>query len=200
MLLRSTWGKRLSSLSDKELVSTFRETQDEQCFTELFNRYVHLVYANCSRIISDTEICKDLTMEVFIQAHKSLASQEVNDIAAWLHRVSKNECFSYLRKARLPIVSENDWGEHEKSTSLFVESDPRMSPLSTEDILDSELIKVLANLNDEQRKCIELFFFQRKSYKEIVQETGFGEKQVKSYLQNGKRQLRLALNHLNSES
>ena len=48
-------------------------------------------------------------------------------------------------------------------------------------------------LNPEQKQTVELFYLQEKSYKEIVDQTGFSMNDVKSYIQNGKRNLKIML-------
>ena len=45
----------------------------------------------------------------------------------------------------------------------------------------------------EQRTAVSLFYLQKKSYQQISEATGYTTLQVKSYIQNGKRNLRLML-------
>jgi RNA polymerase sigma-70 factor (ECF subfamily) len=51
----------------------------------------------------------------------------------------------------------------------------------------------LKELNDEQRTCVTLFYLQKKSYNEIADITGYTTMQVKSYIQNGKRNLKIII-------
>jgi RNA polymerase sigma-70 factor (ECF subfamily) len=79
-------------------------------------------------------------------------------------------------------VMENDEGMH----------------LNQEDEKE-RMLKALENgvqlLNDHQRKCIELFYLKEKSYQEVAEQTGFSLNEVKSHIQNGKRNLK---NYLSS--
>jgi RNA polymerase sigma-70 factor (ECF subfamily) len=53
-----------------------------------------------------------------------------------------------------------------------------------------KLEKAINDLSQEQKKCIELFYLKQKSYKEVSNETGYSVNEVKSYIQNGKRNLK----------
>ena len=190
-----------NDMTDKELVDAFHLTKEVSYFNELFNRYAHLVYGLCMGMVRDSDLCKDLVMVVFTQAYQSMARQEVKHVASWLQTIARNECLSHLRKSHFPLVSEDQWEKYKNSASFFMENDPSQRlTIEHKILLDNQLEEAIAKLNYEQRICIQLFFFEHKSYKEIVQMTGYPENQVKSYLQNGKRQLRLALEHMKTKS
>lgn len=202
MLLSSPQGHSVGNdMTDKELVDAFHLTKEVSYFNELFNRYAHLVYGLCMGMVRDSDLCKDLVMVVFTQAYQSMARQEVKHVASWLQTIARNECLSHLRKSHFPLVSEDQWEKYKNSASFFMENDPSQRlTIEHKILLDNQLEEAIAKLNYEQRICIQLFFFEHKSYKEIVQMTGYPENQVKSYLQNGKRQLRLALEHMKTKS
>jgi RNA polymerase sigma-70 factor (ECF subfamily) len=75
---------------------------------------------------------------------------------------------------------ENAWSEH---PSDALEREAQLTQMETG----------LAHLPPEQQTCLDLFYLQEKSYKEIVQITGYELNKVKSYIQNGKRNLRIYL-------
>jgi len=85
------------------------------------------------------------------------------------------------------------WRYTEKAEMDFVENDNMASLIDGEPSMETNMENAVRLLGDEQRTCIDLFFYENKSYKEISEQTGFSEKQVKSYLQNGKRNLRIML-------
>jgi RNA polymerase sigma-70 factor (ECF subfamily) len=51
----------------------------------------------------------------------------------------------------------------------------------------------LQELVKEQKQCVTLFYLEKRSYNEIADHTGFTLLQVKSYIQNGKRNLKILL-------
>ena len=55
------------------------------------------------------------------------------------------------------------------------------------------LEKCIEELQDEQKQCVELFYIRKKPYQTIVESTGFEMKKVKSYIQNGKRNLKICM-------
>ena len=58
------------------------------------------------------------------------------------------------------------------------------------DFYPADLTKALSKLSEHQLICIKLFFYEKRSYQEIAEETGYELKKVKSYIQNGKRNLK----------
>jgi RNA polymerase sigma-70 factor (ECF subfamily) len=55
------------------------------------------------------------------------------------------------------------------------------------------LENAIEELSAEQKKCVDLFYLKEKSYVEIAEITGFTLNEVKSYIQNGKRNLKIKL-------
>jgi RNA polymerase sigma-70 factor (ECF subfamily) len=67
-----------------------------------------------------------------------------------------------------------------------------------QDLLQNEhtydlLEEAIQELSEEQKLCVNLFYLQKKSYQQITDRTGFTLMQVKSYIQNGKRNLKIIL-------
>ena len=81
--------------------------------------------------------------------------------------------------------------ESERELSLLDEVDSREEQLT-------HLEEALQLLNEEQRLCLELFYLQQKSYQEVSELTGYDMKQVKSYIQNGKRNLKIHLSKMSA--
>ena len=93
--------------------------------------------------------------------------------------------------------SENGASEHFAN----MESDAFLH-LNGEDDSEAQLVlieKGLAALSAEQKECVELFYLQQKCYKEIVEITGYELKKVKSYIQNGKRNLKIFVQEYNEQ-
>ncbi len=120
----------------------------------------------------------------FLKAITELHKYEVSYFSSWLYMISKNHCLMMLRNRRRAVPVDKV-GE----PTLEV-SDP--DPLQSEKLL-MELEEALKHLNREQKICIRMFYLEKKSYQAVAAETGFSLLQVKSYIQNGKRNLRLLL-------
>ncbi len=190
------FGKRHTSLTDEELVAEYKDSGDEKAASVLFERYTLLVFGVCMKYLKDEDESKDAVLEIFEKLLSSLKKHEVENFRAWLHTVSKNFCLMALRKRKLEVsvqhlenLSEQDM-ENANSAHLIHETQEEQQ----EKLLG--LNAALSSLNAEQRICVELFFLEEKSYQQIVETTGFSMNQVKSYIQNGKRNLRIKLEKL----
>jgi RNA polymerase sigma factor (sigma-70 family) len=187
---RSNKKNDLKSFSDEDLIRCFKKNHNNGYLSELFERYTHLVFGVCMKYLRDEEESEDAVMVIFENLMTSLHKQEVANFKSWIYSVSKNHCLMNLRKSRAS----------EKSQSGYMEN-VRQEIMESEDVFHlnngleiEEKIPMLqlaiAKLNEEQRKCIELIYLQDKSYQEVAVITGYSLKQIKSYIQNGKRNLK----------
>ncbi|PKV62436.1 RNA polymerase sigma factor [Pontibacter ramchanderi] len=175
---------------DAELVRLYKETGDLEHVGELFQRHAKLVYLVCQKYLQDAEESKDATMQLFEHVSKALLQHEVNNFKSWLHVTTRNYCLMQLRankhKTKVPL-SDN--------APPFMESAEPLHPTDAEESekIEQALHAALKELPLQQRECVELFYLQQKSYKEISAQTGCDLNQVKSYIQNGKRNLKIIM-------
>ena len=184
--------------SDLELVARYRKEQDMKDVGELFQRYTHLVYAVCMKYLKDEAACKDAVMEIFEKLIIDLKTHEVKNFKAWLHTVTRNHCLMQLRKAQSQLKKEEAYKKEEPG---FVESgeELHLNAANPQEMQLTHLEQALENLKPEQKKCVELFYLQEKCYHEVAAVTGYTLKQVKSYIQNGKRNLKIAMTQLQTQ-
>lgn len=190
-------AKSVSTLPDAELINQYVSSGDKKVLGELFLRYSHLVYGICFKYLHNPDDSKDAVMEIFDFLRESLKNQRVRNFKPWLYSVVKNHCLMRLRKKSVENLSVS-LPEDEENETDFMEF-PDFIHLINEDKKEEKinlLHKSVCELEKEQRICITLFFLENKSYKEIFDETGYDFKQVKSFIQNGKRNLRLKLEKL----
>ncbi len=181
-----------NNLSDQELVNCFKETGEKSCVGELFIRYKHLVYGVCMKYLADEDESQDVQMQVFEKLLKDLHRHDIIQFKSWLYTVSKNECLMFIRSRKNKRAKEV---EMHKDLSVSMESDLSMHQqgiTETEHQLRAMENK-LEELDEKQRRCLELFYLELKCYKEVVALTGFSLNEVKSYIQNGKRNLKILM-------
>ncbi len=175
---------------DDELIRNFLQKEDTSAFDELFRRYSHLIFFVCQKYLRNSEDSKDAVLEIFEKVHGTLHNHDVSNFKSWLYSVAKRHCLMKLRQTetkRLLIKKP------EEMENFFMENQDFMHLLN-EDITESyDLESALRKLEQKQRQCIRLFYYERLSYQEIAEKTGFELKQVKSFIQNGKRNLRKIL-------
>ncbi|SMO82313.1 RNA polymerase sigma factor [Solitalea koreensis] len=179
---------------DSELLELYRQTGDLVYLGELYSRYMEMLFAVCFKYLKDEEASKDAVMQVFEKSSKDLLRQKVDNWKSWIHVVAKNYCLMQLRSKKhqfernVVALKEDD----EDDNVEFVDVLHHVDGVTKEEALTA-MEKCIEQLPDEQKTCIELFYLQQKSYKKIVEITGFDINKVKSYVQNGKRNLKICM-------
>jgi RNA polymerase sigma-70 factor, ECF subfamily len=176
-----------SSLTDLELITKYQETGDNNYVATLFNRYVHLIYGVTMKYLKNEDDCKDFTMQVFEILMDKLSYHQVENFKSWLYTLVRNHCLMHLRK--LKSKREKD-AEIKYIYEADMENPDEWHQEDEKEILLNGLEQALTELTKEQEICIRLFYLKKKSYQEIMDETGYDFKQVKSFIQNGKRNLK----------
>jgi len=186
----SLFKRKISKLSDNELITLYQKELSQTVLSGLYSRYAHLVYGVSLKYLKNEAEAKDMTQEVYEVLLKKLKTHEINNFKSWLYQLTKNECLMFLRKnKRIEFVSAEHAPEAVSDHSLLDEK--RLLEVKI-DVLS----EALENLKSEQKHCIELFYLKKLSYKQIAESTTFSEKEIKSYIQNGKRNLKNQLmNH-----
>jgi len=178
--------------SDDWLINKFKSTGDLEFLGKLFERYMHLVYGVCMKYLKDREESQDATMQIFEKLIVELPKRDVDNFKPWLHVITKNHCLMQLRSMKVKSAQQ------EKMINdgvVFMESSHELHH-NDEQVLEHDL-EVLKNcieqLKAEQKECVKLFYLKEKCYQEISDELNFDLKKVKSFIQNGKRNLKICM-------
>ena len=178
--------------SDIEIVNLYKKNADKKLIGELYQRYTSFVFLISMKYMKDEEASQDIVMQVFEKLFEDLKKYEVKNFKSWIYSVAKNQCLLNLRKTKSEDGKQKDF---KINSEIIMESDEDFNPIG-KDLKEQELQKLeqsIKKLKEKQQTCIELFFLQEKSYKEVVEITGFDMKKVKSYIQNGKRKLKMMM-------
>ena len=178
--------RNISKLSDEELLIHYTKSGDTEYFGELYNRYIPLLYGLCLKYLHDEDRAQEAVMQLFEDLLPKLGNYEIKVFKPWLYRVAKNHCLQLLRKENKEIPLDY--------TVNIMESDEFLHLLSEEESSEEQLKALhhcLEKLPEEQRTSITRFFLEEMSYADIVEQTGFTLNNVKSYIQNGKRNLKI---------
>ncbi|NRB50992.1 MAG: sigma-70 family RNA polymerase sigma factor [Saprospiraceae bacterium] len=182
--------KGLANWSDEQLLRAFQKTKEDQYFFALIERYSHLIYYNCKQYLSQEEDCKDMLMIIVEKVYERCPDANINYFRSWLYSVIRNQCISHIRAQNRQSKNNLDW---EEAGSSVAGSATVQEGSQTYGYSDEAIEAALQELDPYQRQCLQLFYFEDKSYKEISQQTSLSLKKVKSYLQNGKRRLKILL-------
>lgn len=177
------------TISDETLIISYKETGDQKYVGELFNRYIPLVFGVCLKYINDKDDAKDIVMQVFEKLMVALLKHEVLNFRSWLLTVTKNCCLDAIRKRKEVELNEYKKIESENCETQKEKLEARIEKENMLDLLPLAIDK----LGEEQKICITLFYLKQNSYEDISRLTGFDLNKVKSYIQNGKRNLKTLL-------
>lgn len=180
--------------TDEQLVVAYKLSGDKSLVGELFKRHSILCFTVCVKYLKNEDAAHDAVMSIFEKLFQDLQRNEIGTFRNWLHSVARNYCLMQLRKP-LQVMYHDVWAE-EENTPAFMENVAVLHPLEVitekEEKLDA-LDHALQALNNQQRLCVELFYLKRFSYEQISTQTGLTLNEVKSNIQNGKRNLKLRL-------
>lgn len=175
-------------MDDEALLANYRQSGDMDAMGELFNRYGHLVLGVCLKYLRNHDEAQDACMQIFEKLIAELRKSEVTQLKGWLHTVARNHCLVHIRKT---ISVEHHREKYQQNFSEdFVNFWSEMNHIHEAETEMKKLHAAMEQLDPGQRTCLELIYFHDKSYRQIQEITGFDANQVKSYIQNGKRNLK----------
>ncbi|MBS1680738.1 MAG: sigma-70 family RNA polymerase sigma factor [Bacteroidetes bacterium] len=174
-------------LPDIELIRSYKKTGDIGIIGQLYKRYTALVYGVCLKYLKDRDEAKDATMQVFEKLIGLLKSHQVENFKSWLYVTTRNHCLMSIRSKKGKFMEE--------ISDRLVET-TYVLHLQEEHGLEQDLTKLencINKLAEGQQQCVRLFYLDEKCYKDIVAMTGFDMNNVKSFIQNGKRNLKICM-------
>jgi len=174
-------------MTDAELVAKYRHTEDLTLVSELFGRYTGMIYGVCVKYLRDRDDAKDAAMQVFEKLPTILKAHEIANFKSWLYVTTRNHCLMQIRAKKGKTTEELGSQVVENDFLLHQEQDSGLE----NDLVRLE--KCISKLDDEQQQCVRLFYLEEKCYKDISTQTGFDMNKVKSYIQNGKRNLKICM-------
>jgi len=183
-----------SQRSDEHLLAGYKSSADMVALSELFQRYMDLIYGVCLKYLEDKELAKDAVLDIFEELVPKLQKHEVANFKAWVYQLSKNHCLMKIRATKKfsKISSEPELMQNQDL--LHLDNDQNRE----ESFKQLELC--LQQLQEEQKITIELFYLQKKCYNEIVEQTGIEWNKVRSHIQNGRRNLKICMDKQMAES
>ena len=173
--------------SDSELLQNFYSDHDNEWLGILLPRYTLLLLGVCMKYLKNEEDAKDSVQQIFLKIIGELTKYKVEYFKSWIYMIAKNHCLMRLRyKEKIPVEL------NEQFVKVPDESEDKVSVIEKDLLLD-KMMTAIKNLNAQQQQCVSLFYLDRKSYSEVSEITGYTIMQVKSHIQNGKRNLRLMI-------
>jgi RNA polymerase sigma-70 factor (ECF subfamily) len=184
-----TFLKNISNteLTDAELVALYKRSKDLEVLGQLYQRYMDLVYGVCLKYFKDSEKAKDAVMQLFEELVIKLKKHEVDNFKSWLYQVARNYCLMQLRTPKNLKTIELP------ASLMQTEEDVHLNGVLEKEENFQRLEYCLTTLSEEQRKAVQLFYLEGKCYNEIVELMGQEWNQVRSFIQNGRRNLKTCM-------
>ncbi|HUR11652.1 MAG TPA: sigma-70 family RNA polymerase sigma factor [Flavitalea sp.] len=178
-------NKSYDQATDQELLEKFYSERDNYWIGLILQRYTLLLFGVCMKYLRNEEEAKDAVQQIFLKTITELHKYKVDYFKSWLYMVAKNYCLMKIRdnhgKSHTGIQEENIlMAEEEGQLQLHLQKDEHLELMA----------RSLEELNPEQKQCVTLFYLEKQSYHDIAAVTGFSLMQVKSHIQNGKRNLK----------
>lgn len=179
-----------NDIDDNGLLQQFYATHDNEWLGILMQRYTMLLLGVCMKYLKNEEEAKDAVQQVFLKAISELHKYKVDYFKSWIYMIAKNHCLMKLRGKSKYNVEIN-----ERLMATPDEPAEKQQHIAKDEALD-HMATALQQLNKEQQVCVTLFYLEKKSYQEIADVTQYNLMQVKSHIQNGKRNLKIAMEKL----
>ena len=176
-------SQQYNHISDSELLEKFYSDGNNQWLGILLQRYTLLLLGTCMKYLKNEEAAKDAVQQIFLKAIIELQKYKVDYFKSWLYMVAKNYCLMQLRDKNIFIPVENN--------KTLIQEEIDIIEIKEKEKTISLIEASIEELNKEQKTCVTLFYLEKRSYIEIVEQTGYTLLQVKSHIQNGRRNLKI---------
>lgn len=183
------WG-----VTETELLTRYRETKKPHDLLPLYQQYAGLIYGWCLRYLGTPERAEDAGAEIFPILLTKAAEHEVTNFSSWLQTLVRNHCLMQLRREKRDPL--------QLSGGSLMQMEGLRHQGKVEEHTDTRpLYRCLKQLRDEQRQCIRLFYLQTgESYRSIAERLNLSVGQVRSHIQNGRRNLKSCLEETTAQN
>ena len=181
-------AEKYKDFTDAELLQNFYSDHDNKWLGILLPRYTLLLLGVCMKYLKNEEDARDCVQQIFLKVINELQKYKVDYFKSWIYMIAKNHCLMKLRDQKSFPIELNE-------QIIPVENPVNKNELVEKETLLQKMQEAIRQLNREQQQCVNLFYLQKKSYAEVAEITGYTMLQVKSHLQNGKRNLKLMMEH-----
>ncbi|WP_185213967.1 RNA polymerase sigma factor [Sphingobacterium mizutaii] len=175
-------------MDEKQLLQYYKETGSLDALGKLYAPYMSLLYGVCYKYLQDAEQSQDAVMQIFDELINKLRVYEVDNFKSWVYVYARNFCLMQLRKNKQITKVDIEENLYESEKMLNNDDEKKWGEQDFE-----KLESCIAGLNQEQELCIRMFYLEQKCYKDIAEQTGHDIAKVKSYIQNGRRNLKICM-------
>lgn len=174
-------------LSDEALLAAYVEQGDVNALGRLYERYMPMVYGVCLKILKDQGKSEDAVIAIYESLVEKVKAHEIGAFRGWLYVLARNHCLMEWRKNQRRPTRHHAPEDMVKFDAIEAAFDYELPKKG------DPLQECLETLNERQRNCVQWFYYEDYSYKAIADKIQEDVGKVRSYIQNGRRNLRLCL-------
>lgn len=191
--ITATLGKQKATYrqySDEQLLQLYSTHRDSAYLGELLQRYTLLLLGVCMKYLKQSDEAKDAVQQVFTKVIQEVNRYPVAHFKSWIYTIARNHCLHILRQQAqvLPESHLDNYVGNDDNDWLHA-----LQKARNKETLLVWLEEAVAQLPTHQQQCVSLFYLQKLSYRQISEQTGYTLLEVKSYIQNGKRNIKLMI-------
>lgn len=170
-------------LADDRLADRLR-AGDTEALGELYDRYASIALATALRVVADRQEAEDVVHDAFVAVWRKIDrfDSERGALRAWLMTVVRNRAIDRVRARRSSI----DLDDADERSLLRSGPNPTWE-LALRRASASDVRAALSSLPEEQRRAVELAYFEGYTYREVAELTG-----VPTGTANGRLRLAMA--------
>lgn len=180
--------RRYPDLTDEEMVVLVQDKKDMEILGSLYNRYLLMMMSLCLKYLNHQDAAEDAVMEIFEILHRRLPNHQVENFSAWLYRLASNHCLDILRKQQRTLAKDVQIMQSVKDERH--NDDWLVDEVQEKEAVLTKMEKCLEQLNDKQKMSIQLFYLKKQSYEDVSKKLGATWAQTRSYIQNGRRNMK----------
>lgn len=177
------------SLTDEEMVLLYQKEGDLEILGELYNRYLEMMYGVCLKYLKNTADAEDTVMQIFEIIMRRIKNHNIENFSGWLYRVAANHCLDILRKKTRDKEKENEI-INMQSRADSRQYNEEFQEISEKEIQLQTMEDCIQKLKAMQKDTIQLFYLKKNTYEEVAEKLGITWSQTRSYVQNGRRNLK----------
>lgn len=185
--------KNVNHIEDKDLLERFYNDHDNQWLGILLPRYTLLLFGVCMKYLKNEDDAKDAVQQIYFKVISELPKYKVEYFKSWIYMIAKNHCLMQLRHVVNKVALDEKMNLSEPETD-------ELNLHHNIDFTPEQLNTAMQQLNEVQRETLKLFYLNKRSYREIAAMMNLNLMQVKSFIQNGKRNLKQILVSLKYET
>ncbi|MEX1003465.1 MAG: sigma-70 family RNA polymerase sigma factor [Crocinitomicaceae bacterium] len=160
-------------LSDKELIRSYL-SGDEKSFEILLSRNKSRVFGYIMSKVRDQDLANDIFQDVFIKVIRTLKNGSYNEegkFLPWVLTISHNLIVDHFRKGKkMTMISESSSKSEEFNIfSVLSLTDNNREDEIIKEQIESDVVRLLCHLPEEQRTVLEHRIFIGMSFKDIAE-------------------------------